>query len=76
MDANIKEQIIQSFNYSKSLLNSINITGIDNCQRISTVYNNIDVFLNMVNNGDISIVDNNHPEPDLSKPKQKSTTRL
>lgn len=50
-----QEQIVQGFNYAKNLLNSISITGIDNCQKLSAVYNNIDVFLNMLESEEIRI---------------------
>lgn len=55
---NKAEQAKQGLEYAKSLLNSITVKGIDNCQKLSAVYNNIDVFLDMVKNGDISIADN------------------
>ena len=58
MNESKQEQITQCFNYTKNILNSITISGIDNCQKLSTVYNNIDVFLNMLLNNEISIVNN------------------
>ena len=54
---NKAEQAKQGLEYAKILLNSITVKGIGNCQKLSAVYNNIDVFLNMVKNGDISIDD-------------------
>lgn len=64
---NKKEQIIQGFNYAKNILNSISITGVDNFQKIGIVYNNIDIFLNMIANNELSIVENSDIESDDSK---------
>ncbi|MDO5398553.1 MAG: hypothetical protein Q4G33_11565 [bacterium] len=58
MENNTIEQIIQGFEYAKNAANSINVGGIDNCQKIMVIYNNIDIFLNMIKNGTISIIDN------------------
>lgn len=52
------EQIIQGFNYSKEVINSIPVTGVENCKKIEIIYNNIDVFLNMIFKGEILITDN------------------
>lgn len=51
-------QAKQGLEYAKGILNSITVTGIDNCQKISAVYNNIEVFLSMVAKGEILITDN------------------
>lgn len=51
-------QAKQGLEYAKSILNAITVTGIDNCQKISAVYNNIEVFLSMVTKGEILITDN------------------
>lgn len=51
-------QAKQGLEYAKSILNSITVMGIDNCQKISAVYNNIEVFLSMVTKGEILITDN------------------
>ena len=56
MSENKQEQIVQGFNYAKNILNSISVIGIDNCQKISAIYNNIEVFLNMLANEEIHIV--------------------
>lgn len=69
MDENKVEQIIQGFNYARNILNSITVSGIDNCQRISAVYNNIDVFLNMIANNEITIIDNATKEKEKSQSK-------
>lgn len=53
-----KEQLVQGFMYAKNILNSIEVSGIDNYQKIIAVYNNIDVFLKMLSNGDLVIVEN------------------
>ena len=55
---NKTEQAIQGLEYAKGILNSIAVKGIDNCQKLSAVYNNIDVFLAMLINGEISLKDN------------------
>lgn len=64
------EQIKQGFYYAKDLLNDIEVKGIENCQKLTAIHNNIDVFLNMVANGEISII-----EPDNVEEKEKSKTR-
>lgn len=71
-----QEEIIQGFNYAKSIINSITVSGIDNCQKISAVYNNIDVLLNMLLNGNISIIENQSTEEnkDLTKQKPKGNS--
>lgn len=56
MNENKQEQITQCFNYTISILNSISVVGVENCQKINAIYNNIDVFLNMINNGEIQII--------------------
>lgn len=67
MNNKIKE-ILQGFNYAKNLLNSIAVSGVENCQKITMVYNNIEVFLNMVNQGEILITEN-QPDEDTDKNK-------
>lgn len=67
-----QEQIIQGFNYVKNIINSINIVGIDNCQKLMTIYNNIDIFLNMLLNNEISIIENKNTEKDKTVVKQES----
>lgn len=49
------EQIAQGFVYAEELLNSIGVSGIENCQKLAKAYNNIDVFLNMFKAGQLSI---------------------
>lgn len=58
MQDNLLMRIIQSLDFSKQTLNSITVCGIDNCNKLSAVYNNIDVLLNMISSGDITIIDN------------------
>lgn len=55
-EINKKEQIIQGLQYAKNILNTITVSGIDNCQKISAVYNNMEVFLNMIINKEIDII--------------------
>lgn len=57
MNENKIEQIKQGFYYIKNLINTIEVKGIDNCQKLTAIYNNIDVFLNMIANGEISITE-------------------
>lgn len=54
-----EEQVIQGFVYAKDLLNSIAVSGISNCQKLAKVYNNIDVFLSMINSGELVLRINN-----------------
>ena len=49
------DQILQGFSYAEELLNSISVSGIENCQKLAKAYNNIDVFLNMFRAGQLSI---------------------
>lgn len=58
------EQAKQGLEYAKSILNSITVTGIDNCQKMSAVYNNIDVFLTMVMSGEIIMTVNEQKDID------------
>lgn len=58
MEKDKVEQIIQGFTYVKTVLNSVVVSGVDNFQKLSAVYNNVDVFLNMIANGEITIIDN------------------
>lgn len=58
------EQAKQGLEYAKSILNSITVTGIDNCQKMSAVYNNIDVFLTMVMSGEIIMTVNEQKDVD------------
>lgn len=53
------EQIIKGFEYAKVAADSIKVSGVENCQKLMAIYNNIDIFLNMVKSGTISIIDNN-----------------
>ena len=57
MNENKAIQAQEGLEYAKNLLNTITVKGIDNCQKISAVYNNIDVFLKMIASGEISITD-------------------
>lgn len=52
------EQIRQGFEYTKNILNSLTISGIDNCKKVSIIYNNIEILLTMIANGEITVVDN------------------
>lgn len=54
-----EEQVIQGFVYAKDLLNSIAVSGISNCQKLAKVYNNIDVFLSIINSGELILQINN-----------------
>lgn len=58
------EQAKQGLEYAKGILNSIAVKGIDNCQKLSAVYNNIDVFLTMLANEEISLIDNSQKSMD------------
>lgn len=49
------DTIIKAFEMSKTFLNDINVNGIENCQKLVLVYNNIDVFLNMIASGEIVV---------------------
>ena len=70
MNENKQEQIVQGFNYAKNLLNSISVTGVDNCQKISAIYNNVEVFLNMLINEEVYIVANNENKKKQNKNKE------
>ena len=61
---NKTEQAKQGLEYAKNLLNSITVKGIDNCQKLSAIYNNIDVFLAMLTNGEMSLIDNTQKNED------------
>ena len=61
---NKTEQAKQGLEYAKNLLNSITVKGIDNCQKLSAIYNNIDVFLTMLTNGEMSLIDNTQQNED------------
>ena len=56
------EQVKQGLEATKNILNAISVQGIDNCQRLSAAYSNIEVFLSMLANGDISLVDNSQQD--------------
>lgn len=51
------EQIEEGFKYALDVLNTISVTGIDNCQKISMVHNNIEVFIRLLNQGKIQITE-------------------
>ncbi len=55
---NNAEQARQGLEYAKNILNTINVTGIDNCHKLVIAHNNLDVFLSKVSNGEILISDN------------------
>lgn len=52
------EQILQGLDYAKTTLNFITVSGVDNCQKLSMVYNNIDIFLKLLKQGKMSIIEN------------------
>lgn len=51
------EQIKEGFKYALEVLNTISVTGVDNCQKISMVYNNIDVFVKLLTQGKIQLIE-------------------
>lgn len=66
---NKAEKARQGLEYARNILNTITVKGIDNCQRLSAVYNNIDIFLSMIANGEISLTDDSQKDTD-KKSKQ------
>lgn len=54
---NKMEQILQGFNYALKTLNQISVSGVDNCEKIYTVYNNLNVFLSMLINNEIQVTE-------------------
>lgn len=66
------EEIYKGLEYVKNILNSISVTGIDNCQKMVVIYNNIDVVLNMITSGQMSI---NCTDSDTEKLKTKKPTK-
>ena len=54
---NKREQILQGFNYALKTLNQISVSGVDNCEKIYTVYNNLNVFLSMLINNEIQVTE-------------------
>ena len=61
------EQIKQGFEYTRSILNSLTISGIDNCKKVSIIYNNIEILLTMIANGEITVVDNTEEKSSTKK---------
>lgn len=51
------EQIEEGFKYALEILNTISVTGADNCQKISMVYNNIEVFLRLLAQGKVQLTE-------------------
>lgn len=51
------EQIVQAFNYSKNLLDTVTVSGAENCKKISVIYSNIETFLNILAQGNMEIVE-------------------
>lgn len=55
---NTIEEIKQAVEYSKILLDSINITGIENASKIFTVYNNLTVISKIIDSGELCLIKN------------------
>lgn len=62
------EQIKYGLEFSKHTLNTINVSGIDNIEKLVTVFHNIDTFLNMLKNNEVNLIETeNIPKPNNSK---------
>ena len=61
MNNNI-DKLKQALDYSKIILNTMNITGVENCGKILTVYNNLDAILKMLETGELALTEQKPPE--------------
>lgn len=64
------EEIQKGFEYTKSVLNSLTISGVENCKKIGIIYNNIEAFLLMIANGEVTIAESDKEKED-NKEKKK-----
>ncbi len=67
MNNNIIEQVIKGFEYARNAANTIETTGVGNMQKLIAIYTNIDIFLQAVNSGQISLIDNTAKNDDDNK---------
>lgn len=51
------EQIKNGLIYAKNLLDTVTVSGAENCQKISAIYNNLAITIAMLENGEIVLAD-------------------
>lgn len=78
MGENKVGQIIQALHFSKNMINDLTITGVDNIKKLLTIYNNLEVFLNMISNNEIEICEKEKEinKEELSQSKIVSEKRI
>lgn len=56
------DQIKQGLEFAKNTTNYISVNGIENCKALTLIHNNLSLFLDMLESGEIKIVETNKSE--------------
>lgn len=56
------EQIKQGLEFAMITADRITVSGVDNCKAITLIHNNLNIFLNMLANGEIEIIEKKSEE--------------
>ncbi|MBR4022860.1 MAG: hypothetical protein IKI94_09785 [Ruminococcus sp.] len=56
------EQIKQGLEFARNATNYVSVSGIENCKALTLIHNNLSLFLDMLENGEIEIIETNKSE--------------
>lgn len=56
------DQIKQGLEFAKNTTNYISVNGIENCKALTLIHNNLSLFLDMLESGEIEIIETNKSE--------------
>lgn len=56
------EQIKQGLEFARNATNYVSVSGIENCKALTLIHNNLSLFLDMLENGEIEITETNKSE--------------
>ena len=51
------EQIKQGLEFARNAADHISVSGIENCKILTLIHNNLNLFLEMLQNGEIEIIE-------------------
>ena len=56
------EQIKQGLEFARNATNYVSVSGIENFKALTLLHNNLSLFLDMLENGEIEIIETNKSE--------------